>query len=113
MRNLNIEWRHFAKDGSTCDRCSDTGRTLRIFVRQVRACGCARVRLRETILDSTRDSNAILFNGMRLEELLPSVLIGDSECGSCSELSGRKSSCRTVEDGGWSYEAVPLHLLHE
>ena len=76
-------------------------------------CGCARIELQETVLDGTKGSNVILLNGTPLEQVLPSASVGESDCGSCSELTGRQSSCRTLEHGGESYDAVPLHLLRK
>ena len=28
MKTLEIEWKHLDKEGATCIRCKDTGRTL-------------------------------------------------------------------------------------
>ena len=76
-------------------------------------CGCARVELKETILKGTRGSNAILFNGIPLEKALPSASVGRNECPSCTELTGRKTSCRTLKHGAATYETIPLKLLRQ
>ena len=35
MKRLVIEWRHYEKDGATCDRCAATGISVREVVSQL------------------------------------------------------------------------------
>ena len=37
MKTLRIEWKHLAKDGKTCERCGETGATLRRVIDGLRA----------------------------------------------------------------------------
>ncbi len=59
MNSLEIEWRHLDKDGKTCDRCSDTGETVRAacadLVRELEPKGW-KVALKETLLTDQDDS---------------------------------------------------------
>ena len=116
MKTLTIEWKHLEKDGATCVRCGDTGKTLAQVVGELaRECEGTGVRIvfRETPLDAgrLRESNQILFDGVPLEELLPGAAAGENACASCCDLLGRETSCRTVEHEGKVYEAIPEHLI--
>lgn len=116
MKVLTIEWRHLDKDGATCVRCRDTGKTLAEVVgeleRECRESG-VRVVFRETLLgtDRIRESNQVLFNGVLLEDLLPDAAAGENACTSCCDLLGEETSCRTIESGGKTYEAVPERMI--
>ena len=118
MKTLTIEWKHLDRDGDTCDRCGDTGRTLRKTVRfmrrHCRPCGVA-IKLIETKLPARRlkESNMILFNGVPLETALGDAKESASTCGSCSTLVGQASQCRTVRRGSKTYEAIPEKLIRE
>lgn len=75
MKRLDIEWRHFERDGAPCLRCAATGKTLHQVVAELeQELGAAGVRVSftETKLPESRmaESNVILFNGVPLEELL-------------------------------------------
>lgn len=116
MKELVIEWRHFAVAGKTCDRCSATGTTVREFVadlsRELAGKGI-RINFVETVLPAElmAQSNMILFNDVPLEEILEEARAGESKCPSCSCLTGSDTSCRTVEHGGVSHEAIPVGLI--
>ena len=75
MKELVIEWRHYEKEGATCDRCSATGSSIAAVVSELSAelatKGIA-VRFLETPLPEAMlaQSNLILFNGVPLEALL-------------------------------------------
>jgi hypothetical protein len=74
-KRLEIEWKHFAVDDETCERCGDTGKALRTVVEELRdefAPAGVKIHLTETILDKTRmtESNEIRMNGKRIEDLL-------------------------------------------
>lgn len=118
MKTLTIEWRHLDKDGATCVRCRDTGRTLAEVVgeleRECKETG-VQVVLQETLLgtDRTRESNQILFNGVPLENLLPSAVAGENACQSCCDLLGQETFCRTIESDGKTYEVIPESMIRE
>ncbi|MGB7970339.1 MAG: DUF2703 domain-containing protein [Candidatus Deferrimicrobiaceae bacterium] len=116
MKTLTIEWKHLDKDGATCVRCRDTGKTLAEVVGELKhECKETGVRVvfRETVLgaDRIRESNQILFNGVPLENLLPGAVAGENACQSCCDLLGQETSCRTIERDGKRYEAIPESLI--
>jgi len=119
MKTLDIEWRHFDKEGNTCIRCSDTGEVLHSVVEELseecRPCGWD-IKFRETKLTEREisESNIILLNGKPIEKILQNALAGESHCQSCCELTGSTStSCRTIEIEGRSYESIPSHLIRQ
>ncbi|OGW67640.1 MAG: hypothetical protein A3H49_02810 [Nitrospirae bacterium RIFCSPLOWO2_02_FULL_62_14] len=118
MKNLHIEWKHYEKDGTTCERCGDTGQSLKQAVEKLRGELAGRnigLTFTETIL-SEQDipvSNSILFNGAPLETLIPGAKTSENHCRSCSELTGRETRCRTVEVGNALYEALPEALIRQ
>ncbi len=59
------------------------------------------------------ESNVILFNGKPIEALLPEARASESHCESCSEITGKSTSCRTVEFGGNSYGGIPASLIRQ
>jgi hypothetical protein len=118
MKTLEIEWKHLEKDGDTCLRCAGTGKTLKDVVTEMqtrcRSLGVF-VTLREIALPADRicESNSIRFNGVPLEELLSGATPSKSYCGSCSDLTGTETYCRTVERDGQTYEEIPEELIWE
>lgn len=110
---LKVEWRHYDKDGATCERCGDTGANLRQVIAGFVAKGVP-IELHETLLESDRiaESNLVLINGVALEELLAATT-GASDCPSCSCLTGSETSCRTVQCGGEIYEELTPELIRK
>lgn len=116
MRELNIEWRHYEKEGATCDRCAATGDSLRETVALLRrelAQHGVTVTLTETALPEERmaQSNLVLFDGIPLEELLEDAAADENPCPSCSCLTGSQTDCRTVAYRGRTYEEIPAELI--
>ncbi|MDX9786050.1 MAG: DUF2703 domain-containing protein [Desulfobacterales bacterium] len=118
MKQLTIEWRHLDKDGKTCDRCSDTGETVRnaheTLVKELHPKGWE-VTLKEILLTENEipESNTIFFNGIPIEQLLPNARKSENCCTSCGELLGSPTMCRTIERYGQTYEAIPAALILE
>jgi len=118
MKNLEIEWRHLDKDGKTCDRCSDTGETVRrVYIdlsKELKPSGWE-VTLKETLLSENEiaGSNIILLNGSPLEKILPNAKKSENCCVSCGELLGSPTQCRTIQHKGQIYEAIPASLILE
>jgi len=111
-----MEWRHFAVGGETCDRCRATGKSVREVVEELTGELSAKgigIKFIETVLPAEliAQSNMILFNGVPLEEILANATVKESACPSCSCLTGSATSCRTVEHGGVSHEAIPAELI--
>jgi hypothetical protein len=118
MNRLEIEWRHLDKDGKTCDRCSDTGETVRAacadLVRELEPKGW-KVALKETLLtdQDVPESNSIYFNGVAIENLLPDTRKSENCCASCGEILGAPTMCRTLERNGQTFEAIPATMIVE
>jgi len=115
FKRLEIEWRHFAVNGATCERCGDTGEALRSVVEELRrefAPVGVKIHLTETILDKTRiaESNEIWMNGRRIEDLLATGVIS-TDCPSCGTLAGESTCCRAIEIGNERYEEIPAEMI--
>jgi len=118
MKELNIEWRHYDKDGQTCDRCAATGASVKEVVsglgNELAEKGII-VTFTETLLpeELIPQSNMIFFNGVPLEAVLDNAAAGENHCASCSCLTGSETSCRTVEYEGKSYEEIPEDIIRK
>lgn len=118
MHELTIEWRHYEKEGATCDRCAATGTSVREVLAGLRdelAGQGVTITFEETILpeELMAQSNMVLFNGILLEDLLGSATAAETDCQSCSCLTGTTTACRTVEYEGRSYEDIPADLIRQ
>lgn len=116
MMELAIEWRHYEKEGATCDRCAATGTSVREVVSELRnelADKGVTVLLMETKLpeELMAQSNLILFNGVPIEELLVGAEASRNACESCSCLTGTETSCRTIAFAGDTHEEIPADLI--
>lgn len=112
MKTLTIDWKHLDKEGATCVRCTDTGRTLDELAKDLSRAWEAsgiRIEFKETCLGAgeIRQSNRILFNGKLLEDIIPGATAGESSCASCCIMIGKDAVCRTVGHEGTVYESVP------
>ncbi|MCW8329246.1 DUF2703 domain-containing protein [Photobacterium sp. SDRW27] len=118
MKTLEIEWKHLDMEGKTCSRCSSTGKALQEAIgklmEECKSMGW-KIKFKETKLTSknTSESNLILFNGKPIEELLPAARASESHCESCSELTGKSTSCRIIEFGGNTYGGIPASLIRQ
>ena len=116
MRHLTIEWRHLDEKGDTCLRCSETGKTLRQVIAELRKELIAKdiqIVLEETKLskDQIDQSNMLLINNVPLEEILYGVNVSQNYCQSCSCLTGADAYCRSVEYKGKHFEEIPENLI--
>ena len=116
MNELAIEWRHYDKDGATCDRCAATGTSVREVASALStelADKGIKVTFTETSLseDLMAQSNLILFNDVPIEEFLPGAVAAENACDSCSCLTGTETSCRTIIVSGTTHEEIPGHLI--
>jgi hypothetical protein len=118
MKRVEIEWRHLDKDGETCNRCSDTGETVRAayadLIKELEPKGW-KVSLKETLLTDQEipESNSIYFNGIAIEKLLPDTRKSENCCASCGEILGSPTMCRTLERNGQTFEAIPSAMILE
>lgn len=118
MKTLEIEWRHYDKEGQTCDRCAATGSSVREVVsalgNELAEKGVT-VTFTETLLSEEHmaQSNMLLFNGVPLETVLDNAAADENHCASCSCLTGSETSCRTVKFEGNLYEEIPAVLIRK
>ena len=118
IKDLTIEWKHLDRDGRTCDRCGDTGQAVRqaleLLEHRCRPQGVT-LQFLDTKLPPgrTKESNAILFNGVPLEKVLTNAHTSENRCGSCSDLLETETQCRTMSHDGKTHEAIPSELIFQ
>lgn len=117
MRTVTIEWRHLDVEGDTCERCFETGETLKAEVtrlNQALKSYDVHVEWFETKLDAANieQSNMILINGRSIETIIQ-VKVEENYCGSCTDLVGGTSYCRSIVYCGKSYDDVPAFAIRD
>lgn len=117
MRTVTIEWRHLDVKGDTCERCFETGETLKAEVtrlNQALKSYAVHVEWFETKLDAANieQSNMILINGRSIETIIQ-VKVEENYCGSCTDLVGGTSYCRSIVYCGKSYDDVPAFAIRD
>lgn len=118
MQELSIEWRHYDKEGATCDRCAATGTSVREVVaglsEELADKGISVIFTEKKLPEELMaQSNMILFNGIPLEVILENASADENHCSSCSCLTGSETNCRTVEYEGTNYEEIPAELIRK
>ena len=114
---LDVEWRHIGESvDATCERCASTGRTLAGVLDEICPMLSARrirIRVPETVLphDRIEESNALLFNGVPLEDLIDDVRIENTSWPSCACMTGTDAACRAQVCGGQTYDEIPADLI--
>lgn len=118
MKKLLIEWKHFDKNGATCDRCNQTGKNLKLAIKELRKEYSSEeidIEYKETKLTEDRmpESNQILINEQLLESLIPEAKSGENCCSSCADLieNSQSCNCRTVNIGSDIHEEIPVDLI--
>jgi hypothetical protein len=116
MKNITIEWKHFDQNGKTCNRCSLTGENLKKVISDIETANKnIQIKLVETKLDE-KDmgiSNSILINGVSIEDLILGSEVSANHCESCSCMTEKQESCRTLKVGDIDYEEIPYEVLKE
>ena len=124
MKSLQIEWQHIEKNGKTCPRCAETGKTLSHVIKDLAAELAPRgisVNLKEVKLskDEISESNRLFLNGVALEDVISDVTVSESPCSSCSDLCGcgdlcgTEVNCRAIVSEGKVYEEIPAALIRK
>ena len=116
---LEILWQRVTVGAETCERCGDTGESVRRATERLRQELKLRgieVELTERTLPpfAVEQSNRIFFNGAALEDLLGQshdVAVGMNHCQSCCDMLGGQTDCRTLCVDGQEHEALPEELL--
>jgi len=116
MKTLHIEWKNVNLQGQTCERCGDTGATLRDVVAGMNRSCCGertRFELTETKLGKAGvpESNMILIEGRPLESFLSAAQATTTPCASCGDLLGEPTDCRAIEADGTTHDAIPAELI--
>ena len=116
-KRLEIEWKHFTVGDATCERCGNTGESLRTVIEELRcefAPAGVKINLTETLLDKNRiaESNEIRLNGMLIEDLLAAGVVS-TDCLSCGTLAGESTCCRAIEIGDERYEDIPPEMIRK
>lgn len=113
MNKIVIEWKHFDKNGATCDRCSQTGNNLQTVIKDLQK--DYDIKFIETKLTEDRmsESNQIIINGKLIEDLIPDTEVGQNFCSSCTDLTENSSDChcRTINQGEAIFEDIPSDLI--
>ena len=117
MKKLLIEWMHIDFEGETCERCWNTGQTLKTEVEllntELNSKGFE-VKYIETKIDNTQisQSNIILFNGIPIEQVL-NITVSKNYCESCTDLIGLESYCRIINFNDKEYEDIPAEAIRK
>lgn len=116
MKNLLIEWKHFDKNGSTCQRCSKTGISLYKAIKELKKeldKKGINILFKETRLpeNKIKESNSILFNGILLEDLLENTKSVETPCESCCEMIGTSVNCKALDCCGQTNEDISVELI--
>lgn len=118
MKQVRILWQRLLAGAETCERCGDTGQSVRRAAEVLRAelapLGIAVELEEKALLPSAPglldESNRVFFNGVAMEELLGAE-VGRNHCQSCCEILGGQVDCRTLVVDGREFEALPEFLL--
>jgi len=114
---LLIEWRHLDVEGEMSARSYDTGENLAAEIKRLnRALNPQGIEVKyiEKKLDKSEifESNMIFFNNVPLEDII-NIEVSQNYCGSCSDLLGKTTYCRTIIFEGNEYEAVPAKAIRK
>ena len=114
-KRLEIEWKHFAVGDATCERCGNTGESLRTVIEELRheyASAGVKINLTETLLDKNRmaESNEIRMNGRLIEDLLAADVVS-TDCPSCGTLAEESTCCRAIAIEDKRYEDIPAGMI--
>ena len=114
-KRLEIEWKHFAVDDATCERCRKTGDALCAVVEELRqelVPAGVKINLTDVLLDKTRieESNEIRMNGTLLEDLFVAGVVS-TDCPFCGTLAGERTCCRAIEIDDEHHEDVPVWAI--
>lgn len=117
MNKISIEWKHFDKEGKTCERCSGTGSNLLKAIAKMQKELGVKISFKETKLLEERmsESNEIIIDGAFLENLIPDIKTEENKCPSCGDLIGQPESCncRTLNQGEKVFEEIPIEMIEQ
>ncbi|MBN1539400.1 MAG: DUF2703 domain-containing protein [Candidatus Thermoplasmatota archaeon] len=122
MNRLVIDFLYL--DLSCCERCQTTDGTLdevllelRPELRVIDHLSVNKIRIgnrEDEEKYGLKRSPTIRLNGQDIEEIVSGKLeISENYCGSCSDVCGEETNCRTFEYDGTSSENIPREILKE
>ena len=115
MKNINIEWKHYNKEGETCARCNNTGDNIKKARKEISESNLGLdISYKETKLgaEEMSKSNSVLINGEPIEGIL-NAKKSENYCHSCTCLAGKGTNCRTVEYEGKTHEDLSTYMITE
>lgn len=113
MKNIKIEWKHYAKEGETCTRCNNTGANIKVATKELtKKYKALKFNYIETELDANKmpESNSILINDVLIEDVL-GLSASENHCHSCTCLAGSDTNCKTITSQNQTYEEVPSEFI--
>ena len=122
MYKMNIDFLYL--DLSCCERCQSTDETLDEVLAELRQelRVIDHLTVNKIRISTKEDENkyglkrspTIRLNGQDLEEIISGKLVmSDNYCGSCSDVCGEETNCRTFEYDGETSENIPKEMLRE
>ena len=122
MYKMNIDFLYL--DLSCCERCQSTDETLDEVLAELRQelRVIDHLTVNKIRISTKEDENkyglkrspTIRLNGQDLEEIISGKLVmSDNYCGSCSDVCGEDTNCRTFEYDGEINEDIPKEMLRE
>ena len=118
MRTIVVELLRFDKDGETCVRCEGTAQAVKRVITKMSALlgdsGTA-LEFTEVPLSAERidESNSVRINGRDLTDILRETESEITDCPSCSELIGTRTSCRSFIYRGQRHDCITEEMLRE
>lgn len=117
MRIVEIEWKHLDVSGETCDRCLSTGESLKqkiLELKDILASQQIQIILKESKLKEERvnESNEVYIDGEAIENIID-VRVDYNYCASCSTLTNKDISCRSIVYNNHHYDEIPSFALHD
>lgn len=111
-RELIIEWRHAGIQGrKTPEEFEETGMALADVLAEIRML-LEMEGINVRMIEEVAEPEALLFNGIPVEELLEGVEVTTTSCSCVSCDSCEESAeCRMLRYNGEGYEAIPPELI--
>lgn len=105
-------------NGNTCNRCSNTGQELKKVIGQLnRECNGKKIKVEFNEIKLTEkeitESNEVLINGVKIEDILPKAQASESHCPSCCKFTGKETNCRVIEINDVFYETISANLIRK
>jgi len=117
VKDIEVVWQRYVKDGNTCNRCDQTGRNIQRTVEQLNkelAPDGVEISFitKELGEEEIPESNRVFVNGEPIECTVPGVRVYMNDCESCCGMaSGKGVKCRAIEYNGRQSDELPEELI--